>query len=202
MFDQLPCSAKLLHLVLFQFNDPHSQVTIQQFEKECEFLSEIWYPHVVQYLGVARDTELDLLALLMDCWMNPSLIFSSNWMSPSPTILRSIGAMAYPWSLPISTWMTSSIGTSQATVLLIAGNRAKVADFGMSKLSELHPYITPLTQCPGTVVYMPPEALLNPVVYSGKLDIFSTGFICSCSDHDPKFPWPRPSNKCLWRPQY
>jgi len=73
--------------------------------------------------------------------------------------------------------MTSSIGTSQATVLLIAGNRAKVADFGMSKLSELHPYITPLTQCPGTAMYMPPEALLNPAVYSGKLDIFSTGFI-------------------------
>ena len=44
MFDQLPCSIKLLHPALFQFNDPHSQVIIQQFEKECEFLSEIRHP--------------------------------------------------------------------------------------------------------------------------------------------------------------
>jgi len=66
---------------------------------------------------------------------------------------------------------------SSNNVLLIAGNRAKVVDFGMSKLSELYPHITPLTQCPGTAVYMPPEALLNPAVYSEKLDIFSTGVI-------------------------
>jgi len=77
---------------------------------------------------------------------------------------------------------------SSNSVLLIAGNRAKVVNFGVSKLSELHPHITPLTQCPGTAVYMPPEALLNPAVFSERLDIFSTGFICSCSDHDPKFP--------------
>jgi len=140
------------------------------------------------------------LSYWWNCWMNPSLFFSSNQMSPSPTTSRSISAMTYPWSLPISTWMTSSIGTSQATVLLIAGNRAKVVNFGVSKLSKLHPHITPLTQCPGTVVYMPPEALLNPAVFSEKLDIFSTGLICSGSDHDPKFPWPRPSNNCLWKP--
>ena len=66
MFDQLSCSAKLLQPVLFQFNNPHSQVIIQQFEEECEFLSEIWYPHVVQYLGVARDPESGHLILLME----------------------------------------------------------------------------------------------------------------------------------------
>jgi len=47
----------------------------------------------------------------------------------------------------------------------------------MSKLSELHPHITPLTQCPGTAVYTTPEVLLNPAVYSEKLHIFSTGVI-------------------------
>ena len=40
--NQLPCAVKLLHPVLFQF------------EQECEFLSEIRPPHIVQYLGVAR----------------------------------------------------------------------------------------------------------------------------------------------------
>ena len=63
MFDQFPCSAKLLHSV---FNDPHSQVIIQQFEEECEFLSEIRHPNVVQYLGMACDPELCLPVLLME----------------------------------------------------------------------------------------------------------------------------------------
>jgi len=55
ILDQLPCAVKLLHPVLFQFNDPGSQDIVQRFEQECEFLSEIRHPHIVQYLGVARD---------------------------------------------------------------------------------------------------------------------------------------------------
>ena len=66
---------------------------------------------------------------------------------------------------------------SSNSVLLIAGNRAKVVNFGMSKLSELHPRMTPLTQCPGTLAYMPPEALKVPPVYSKKLDVFSSGVV-------------------------
>jgi len=66
ILDQLPCAAKLLHPVLFQFNDPGSQAIIRRFEQECEFLSEIRHPHVVQYLGVACDPESGLPVLLME----------------------------------------------------------------------------------------------------------------------------------------
>jgi len=59
----------------------------------------------------------------------------------------------------------------------------------MSKLSELYSHITPLTQCPGTAVYMPPEALLNPAVYSEEIEKFFH-WSNSCSDHGPKFPGP------------
>ena len=67
---------------------------------------------------------------------------------------------------------------SSNNVLLIgAGIRAKVTDFGMSKLTELNPRMTGLTKCPGTPAYMSPEALLDPPIYTEKLDCFQAGVL-------------------------
>ena len=62
-------------------------------------------------------------------------------------------------------------------LLIGAGIRAKVADFGMSKLTEQNPRMTGLTKCPGTPAYMSPEALLDPPVYTEKLDCFQAGVL-------------------------
>ena len=66
---------------------------------------------------------------------------------------------------------------SSNNVLIMAKSRAKVTDFGMSKLAGAAPSMTPLTKCPGTLAYMPPEALDEPPVYTKKLDCFSEGEI-------------------------
>ena len=178
ILDQLPCAAKLLHPVLFQFNDPASQTIVRRFEQECEFLSEIRHPHVVQYLGVARDPESGLLVLLMEL-MDESLTgFLERSNEPLPYHLQVnlchdiVLALAY---LHLNGIIHRDLSSNN--VLLIAGSRAKVTDFGMSKLSEMHPRMTPLTQCPGTLAYMPPEALKVPPVYSKKLDVFSSGVV-------------------------
>ena len=63
-------------------------------------------------------------------------------------------------------------------VLLIgAGSRAKVMEFGMSKLTELNPRMTGLTMCPGTPAYMSPKALLDPPAYTEKLNCFQIGVL-------------------------
>ena len=81
---------------------------------------------------------------------------------------------------------------SSNNVLIIAGRRAKVTDFGMSKLAGAASTITPLTMCPGTLAYMPPEALRDPPRYTKKLDCFSEGVIMIqvCTRLWPK-PGPR-----------
>ena len=67
---------------------------------------------------------------------------------------------------------------SSSNVLLIgAGSRAKVTDFGMSTLTDLNPRMTGLTKCPGNPAYMSPEALLDPPVYTEKLDCFQVGVL-------------------------
>ena len=67
-------------------------------------------------------------------------------------------------------------------VLLIGpGSRAKVSDFGMSKMMDCNERrlssLTPLTQAPGTVAYMPQEALGGNPKYTEKLDCFSFGVL-------------------------
>ena len=54
-----------------------------------------------------------------------------------------------------------------------------MTDFGMSKLMDANPGMTrsKITQCPGTPVFMPPEALRAKPRYSDKLDSFSLGVL-------------------------
>ena len=49
----------------------------------------------------------------------------------------------------------------------------------MSKMVEANPRMTrsKITQCPGTPVFMPPEALRAKPRYSDKLDTFSLGVL-------------------------
>ena len=60
--------------------------------------------------------------------------------------------------------------------VLMDYGKAKVTDFGMSKLTD-DIQVQPTTKCPGNPVYMPPEALTDPPQYTEKLDIFSFGVL-------------------------
>ena len=77
-------------------------------------------------------------------------------------------------------------------LLIGAGSRAKVTDFGMSKMTELNPHMTDLTKCPGNPVYMSPEALLDPPVYTEKLDGFQVG-VLMLQTMTCKYPVPGPA---------
>lgn len=70
---------------------------------------------------------------------------------------------------------------SSNNILLVAGTRAKLTDFGVSKMVEINPRMSQArnkyTTCPGTLAFMPPEALLPGQVYGDKVDVFSTGVL-------------------------
>ena len=64
-------------------------------------------------------------------------------------------------------------------VLLDSQLRAKIADFGNSRIMDLDPNATPgtMTSLPGTLDYMPPEAMGGGVTYDPSLDVFSFGHL-------------------------
>ena len=178
--DQLPCAAKILHPVLFQTNDPGSRRILEQFEQECSFLSSIRHPNIVQYLGVCRDRDSRLPVLLMELLDSSLTKYLETSNKPLPYHVQV--DLCFDIALAIAYLHSNGIihrDLSGNNVLIVAGSRAKVTDFGMSKLVDASSRITrrTLTQCPGTEVYMPPEALKEPPIYTKKLDCFSFGVL-------------------------
>ena len=176
--NELPCAAKLLHIILFQFEDPRSQTIRQRFEQECEILQNMRHPNVVQYLGMTHDPQSGLPILLMELLDGNLTDFLEHSQEP------------LPYHLQVNLWHDIALALtylhskhiihrdlSGNNVLLIAGSRAKVSDFGMSKLSVVDASMSRLTQCPGAPLYMSPEALRTPPIYTDKLDVFSSGVV-------------------------
>ena len=176
--DELPCAAKIIHPTLFETNDPGSQKIVERFDQECEFLSGVRHPHIVQYLGVSRDPESGLPVLLMELLDGNLTHFLEQSQEPLPYHIQV--SLCHDIALALAYLHSNGIihrDLSSNNVLLIAGTRAKVTDFGMSKFTDANPRMTPLTMCPGTMVYMSPEALKEPPVYTKKLDCFSLGVL-------------------------
>ena len=176
--DQLPCAAKVLHPTILDPRDPGADKIVERFQQECAVLESIRHPNIVQYLDMTRDPESRLPVLLMEL-LDESL---------TKMLERSQQSLAYYVQVDICHDIALAVAylhsndiihrdLSSNNVLIIAGRRAKVTDFGMSKLAGATPSMTPLTMCPGTQAYMPPEALREPPRYTKKLDCFSEGVI-------------------------
>ena len=177
---QLPCAAKLLHDTMFEDGDARKIYKFaERFEQECQFLSMIKHPNIVQYLGTSRDPQSRRLALLMELMDESLTRFLERSTGPLPYHIQL--NICHDVALALSYLHSNAIihrDLSSNNVLLIGeGSRAKVTDFGMSKLMDMNPRMTPLTLCPGASVYMPPEALTTPPHYSSKLDCFSHGVL-------------------------
>ena len=163
--DDLLCAAKLIHETLF---DPTAQQLItpqrehrlpmRRFEQECEFLSTIRHPNIVQYLGIYQDPDTGLPALLMELMDDSLTHFLES--SPQPIPYHIQVNICHDITLALSFLHFNGIihrDLSSNNVLLIGNVRAKVTDFGMASLGNQNPQATQLTftMCPGTDVYMP-----------------------------------------------
>ena len=176
--DGLLCAAKIMHPTLFDLRDPGTESYLRKFREECHLLSLARHPNVVQYLATYYDPDTRLPVLLMEL-CDESL---TSFLERSP------GPLSYHIQLNICHDITLALvylhsnrlihrDLTGNNVLMIAGTRAKITDFGMSKLATVNPRRTALTLCPGNLLYMSPEALDEAKTYTAKLDIFSFGVI-------------------------
>ena len=201
MCDDLPCAAKILHPTLFETNDPGARRIIEQFEQECNFLSGIRHPHIVQYLGLARDPETRLPVLLIELMDDSLTQFLERSKEPLP--YHTQVDLCHDITLALAYLHSNGIihrDLSSNNVLLIAGSRAKVTDFGLAKVFDMsRTTMTPQTMCPGTLAYMSPEAFDDPPVYTRKLDSFSFG-VLDIQIITRQFPDPGPRVKKIKDP--
>ena len=185
--DDLLCAAKIIHPTPFnptalQQIAPQREhrLPIRRFEQECEFMSAIRHPNIVQYLGMFRDTDACLPVLLMELMDDSLTHFLESFTQPIPYHIQV--NICHDITLALSFLDSNNIvhrDLSSNNVLLRGNVLAKVTDFGMARLGDINPQATHFTNtmCPGTDVYMPPEAVQDKPVYTEKVDCFSFGVI-------------------------
>ena len=185
--DDLLCAAKVIHQTLFDPTAllqiaPHREhrLPIRRFQLECEFLSTVRHPNIVQYLGTHQDPDTGLPVLLMELMGSNLTHFLKSCTQPIPYHIQV--NLCHDITLALSFLHSNDIvhrDLSSNNVLLVGNIRAKLTDFGMARLGDLNPHTTHFTStmCPGTDVYMPPEAVQDASVYTEKIDCFSFGVI-------------------------
>ena len=187
--DDLLCAAKLMHETLFsstaaaQLKVPEGEQSLpmRRFEQECEFLSTIRHPNIVQYLGLYQDPYTHLPVLLMELMDDSLTHFLENSLQPLPYHIQV--NLCHDVAMALSFLHSNDIvhrDLSSNNVLMFNNIRAKVSDFGMARLgdiSSLSSQHLTFTVCPGTDVYMPPEAVKEKPVYTDKIDCFSFGVV-------------------------
>ena len=166
---------------------------IERFQEECQLLSRVKHPNVVQFLGIHFEEGSNLPVLVME--------FLHCTLSEC---LERYGVLQERVSLGILDDVATGLcylhghrppivhrDLSANNVLLSANMGAKISDLGVAKILNMTPArMSQLTKCPGTPPYMPPEALEEDPEYSTKLDCFSMGIMIL---HVLCGSWPIPS---------
>ena len=192
--DQLPCAAKIIHQAILDPTDPGADTMMLRFRHEMSLLERIRHPNIVQYFGMATDPESRLPVLLVEL-LDDSLTEMLE-RSQHRAIAYCVQVdICHDIALALAYLHSNNIIHHSLTsnkVLIMAGRRAKVTDFSMSKFVGALRTMISVAMHPGIREYMPPEALMEPPRYTVMVDCFSEGVIMVqiCTRLQPK-PGPR-----------
>ena len=168
-YGSLICAAKKL-----KTEDEVEESIVKKYEQECQIMASLFHPNITQFLGICFHPD----AL-------PLLVMERLDMSLDDLL---VGVPNLPLTLKVSCLEDVCKGLdylhqrdhpiihrdlTARNVLLTSSLSAKISDMGNSRIVPNRLAWT-LSQQPGTLVYMPPEANSR---YGPPLDIFSFGHL-------------------------
>ena len=166
------------------------------FVRECQLMSTLRHPNIVQFLGVAFIPGSGLPALIMERLLTSLHDLLSP--DPPPPPGATIPLAFFSVALKCSVLHNAASGLaylherippvihrdlSARNVLLDSEMVAKIADLGMARIAPRMRAAATMTKEPGASVYMPPEASApnahNPekAKYNASIDMFSFGIV-------------------------
>ena len=198
-FRGLECVGKKMHDILYINATPQQrQDMLTRFLEECELLSRLHHPCIVQFMGVHFDQGSPLPVLVMER-LHSTLALAIDRYGVLPNQICydvlchvTLGLRyLHEHSPPII-----HRDLSANNVLLTPHMSGKISDLGVAKILNLTPAeISQLvhTKAPGTPCYMPPEALTTRPKYDChiKIDIYSIGVMAI---HVFYGEWPFPTD--------
>ena len=167
-----------------------------EFVKECQLMSTLRHPNIVQFLGVAFFPGSRLPALVMERLLTslhdllaPDTLLPSGAVNPlsffsmalKSSVLHNVAcglAYLHERSPPVI-----HRDLSARNVLLDSEMVAKIADLGVARIVPRVRAAATMTRGPGALVYMPPEAFAptrsnaEKSKYDASIDVFSLGVI-------------------------
>ena len=180
----IPVAVKVVHHLLVQPGVQGRREKLRRFGTEIANLSRLHHPNLCQLFGVGVTSDRGLPALvvelldatLLKCCVGESRQDDVTCLS---YLADAIAGVRYLHS--------RNVIHRDLTLknVLVKSHTAKVCDFGVARVlqpagSSLFQQLQEaanLTMCPGTLLYMAPEALVENASYYTSLDIFSFGVL-------------------------
>lgn len=180
---QRPVAVKKYHDILVEAareNRQALELLQADFHRECQLLETAKHPNVVEFLGVRNhgpDDSAVLIMELMDKTLEQYLEENGGSLSEekqAAICLEIISGLLFLHQHDPQILHRDL--TAKNVLMNEDGSVVKISDFGQAKFRpSTIEYLT--TQQPGTVLYMPPEALADKAHFTHKGDVFSLGVL-------------------------
>ena len=189
-------AAKEIHSLLLDGVSPEEKKAIKDgFIRECYHSSLIRHPNIVEFKGVYYTERSDLPIMVMELMMMCVTSFVEK--KQSDISMKTKLSILYDLSLGLGYLHGRHPAIihrdlSSNNVLLTSNLTAKIGDLGTAKMIRADSKQTKsrLTRAPGTLHFMPPEALEEEdPVYGTPVDVFSFAVVAL---HLFSEEWPTP----------
>ena len=195
-------AVKEIHSIFMnEVSDLEFQSFKRSFLRECEQSSRLRHPNIVRFFGIYHPPGARVPSLVMErLHCSITSLLENNPVVPIGTKIWIIKDVAlglrylHTRNPPIIHRDLSS-----NNVLLSKGMEGKIGDLGTARLVDPRRQ-SRMTKAPGTVDFMPPEALedVTNIHYGKELDVFS--FSCVML-HTLSHQWPTPSQAVIINPE-
>ena len=194
-------AVKEIHSIFInEVSEPEFQSYKRNFLRECEQSSRLRHPNIVRFLGIYHPPGARVPSLVMER-LHCSL---TNLLEHNVDIPIGIKlSIVYDVALGLRYLHSCNPpiihrDLSSNNVLISKGMEGKIGDLGTVRLVDPTRQ-SRMTKAPGTVDFMPPEALAatEDVKYERELDVFSFGCVML---HTLSHQWPTPSEPVVTDP--
>ena len=200
-WEGITVAVKEIHSIFInEVSEPEFQAFKRSFLRECEQSSRLRHPNIVRFFGIYYPPGARVPSLVMER-LHCSLtnVLERNQLLPIETKLSIIHDVALGLRyLHTRTPIIIHRDLSSNNVLISKVMEGKIGDLGTARLVDPTRQ-SQMTKAPGTVDFMPPEALAasGSVRYERELDVFSFGCVML---HTLSHQWPTPSEPVVTDP--
>ena len=179
------CAAKEIHDIFLREGTEGKDIRANNFLQECHLMSSLNHRNITKFLGIFFTPTARLPLLVMER-LQISLAKHLDDQDNNLTIVEQesilkdvVCGLAYLHGRQPMPVIHRDLTANNVLLNLSPFPIAKISDVGNSCIIESRSdkMMKTLTQCPGAIDYMPPEAVDDMHCYGPSLDIFSFGHL-------------------------